>query len=90
MRWFSCERVPQAPSLLEQQQTCITVFGFAGEDTNLIVNEFERCGAVVRRMPVMSCNWIHLQFDSRLSAQRVRICGCGCGCGCGCCGCLPV
>ena len=51
---------------------CVTVFGFTPHDLNLLVGELERCGTLVKRQPVANTNWMHVQFDGRMAAQRVR------------------
>eukprot|EP00730_Choanoeca_flexa_P003433 TRINITY_DN11411_c0_g1_i2.p1 TRINITY_DN11411_c0_g1~~TRINITY_DN11411_c0_g1_i2.p1 ORF type:complete len:335 (+),score=46.27 TRINITY_DN11411_c0_g1_i2:33-1037(+) len=49
---------------------CVTVFGFAPHDLDLLVAELERCGTLIKRQPVASTNWMHVQFETRIGAQR--------------------
>ena len=54
------------------QLACVTIFGFGLADLDLVMTEFERCGRILRRETKTNCNWLHVQFDDQLSAQRVR------------------
>ncbi|EDQ85896.1 uncharacterized protein MONBRDRAFT_34068 [Monosiga brevicollis MX1] len=52
------------------QLACVTIFGFGLADLDLVMTEFERCGRILRRETKTNCNWLHVQFDDQLSAQR--------------------
>lgn len=49
----------------------VTVFGFAGDETNAVMREFEKCGAILRHVPGPGgANWIHIQFQNKHDAQK--------------------
>ncbi|EGD79662.1 hypothetical protein PTSG_10512 [Salpingoeca rosetta] len=49
--------------------TCVTVFGFTPEHAGHVLSELGSCGTIVRKQHGAG-NWIHIQFSSRIEAQR--------------------
>lgn len=51
----------------------VTVFGFGAEETNAVMREFEKCGTILRHVPGPGgANWIHIQFQDKLDAQKAH------------------
>ncbi|WOL02058.1 hypothetical protein Cni_G10777 [Canna indica] len=61
--------VPVAGGLDEEQW--ITVYGFSAGDTNLVLQEFEKCGVILKHIiGPRSANWVHILYQSRYDAQK--------------------
>ncbi|KAK8935527.1 hypothetical protein KSP39_PZI013111 [Platanthera zijinensis] len=53
------------------EEEWVTVYGFAPGDTNLVLREFEKCGAVLKHIPGPGdANWMHILYQNRYDAQR--------------------
>ncbi|CAA7410092.1 unnamed protein product [Spirodela intermedia] len=49
----------------------VTVYGFPPCDTNLILREFEKCGAILRHVPGPGdANWMHILYQNQYDAQK--------------------
>ncbi|WOL20535.1 nuclear pore complex protein [Canna indica] len=49
----------------------LTVFGFAPGDTNLVLREFEKCGAILKYVPgPRDGNWIHILYQNPYDVQK--------------------
>ncbi|KAI3716336.1 hypothetical protein L6452_23603 [Arctium lappa] len=53
------------------EEEWVTVYGFSPSDTNVILQEFERCGVILRHVPgPKDANWIHILYQSRADAEK--------------------
>jgi nuclear pore complex protein Nup53 len=51
-------------------ETWITVFGFPPSATSYILQEFANYGQIVNHVPSTQGNWLHIQYQSKLQAQK--------------------
>ncbi|XP_024529811.1 nuclear pore complex protein NUP35-like [Selaginella moellendorffii] len=65
------QRSAALPDAGEEGDEWVTIYGFPGEDTNLVLREFEKCGPIIKQVagPATS-NWLHIQYQSRQDAQK--------------------
>ncbi|XP_068637433.1 nuclear pore complex protein NUP35 [Aristolochia californica] len=55
------------------EETWVTVYGFSPGDTNLVLREFEKCGAILRHVPgPREANWMHILYQNRFDAQKAQ------------------
>ncbi|XP_008791646.2 nuclear pore complex protein NUP35 [Phoenix dactylifera] len=53
------------------EEEWVTVYGFSPGDTNLVLREFEKCGAILKHIPgPRVANWMHILYQSRYDAQK--------------------
>ncbi|KAK9054716.1 hypothetical protein SSX86_025795 [Deinandra increscens subsp. villosa] len=53
------------------EEEWVTVYGFSPADTNLVLQEFEKCGVVLKHVPgPRDSNWMHILYESRFDAQK--------------------
>lgn len=53
------------------EEEWVTVYGFSPSDTNVILQEFEKCGVILRHVPgPRDANWIHILYQSRAYADK--------------------
>lgn len=53
------------------EEEWVTIYGFSPADTNLVLREFEKCGAILKHVPgPRDSNWMHILYQSRFDAQR--------------------
>jgi hypothetical protein len=48
----------------------ITIFGFPPSSATYVLQEFSVCGQIVRHVVCAQGNWMHIQFQTRLQAQK--------------------
>ncbi|KAK1312492.1 hypothetical protein QJS10_CPA07g00844 [Acorus calamus] len=59
-----------APGGLDEEEW-VTVYGFSPGDTNLVLREFEKCGAILKHVPgPRDANWMHILYQNRYDAQK--------------------
>jgi hypothetical protein len=51
-------------------ETWITVFGFPPSATSYILQEFANYGQIINHVPSTQGNWLHIQYQSKLQAQK--------------------
>ncbi|KAK9677064.1 hypothetical protein RND81_11G119700 [Saponaria officinalis] len=53
------------------EEEWVTVYGFSPADTNYVLREFEKCGAIVKHVPgPRNANWMYILYQNRAGAQR--------------------
>ncbi|KAL4194155.1 hypothetical protein AMTRI_Chr05g57890 [Amborella trichopoda] len=53
------------------EEEWVTVFGFSPGDTNLVLQEFEKCGIILKHVPgPRDANWMHILYQNRFDAQK--------------------
>ncbi|CAL9119528.1 unnamed protein product [Musa textilis] len=61
--------LPLAGALDEEQW--VTVYGFSIGDTNLVLQEFEKFGVILKHaVGPRDANWVHILYQSRYDAQK--------------------
>lgn len=51
-------------------ETWITVFGFPQSATSFVLQEFSVYGQIIRHIPNPQGNWLHIQYQTKLQAQK--------------------
>lgn len=51
-------------------ETWITVFGFPQSATSFVLQEFSVYGQIIRNIPNPQGNWLHIQYQTKLQAQK--------------------
>lgn len=51
-------------------ETWITVFGFPQSATSYVLQEFSVYGQIIRHIPNPQGNWLHIQYQTKLQAQK--------------------
>lgn len=51
-------------------ETWITVFGFPTSATSYVLQEFSNYGQIIRHFPSNQGNWLHIQYQTKLQAQK--------------------
>ncbi|XP_059643686.1 nuclear pore complex protein NUP35-like [Cornus florida] len=53
------------------EEEWVTVYGFSPGDTNLVLQEFEKCGVILKHVPgLRDANWMHILFQNRYDAHK--------------------
>src|SRR5690606_16146101 len=50
--------------------TWITIFGFPSASASFVLQEFSACGQIVKHVICAQSNWMHIQYQTRLQAQK--------------------
>jgi nuclear pore complex protein Nup53 len=54
----------------KMDETWITVFGFPTSATSYVLQEFSNYGQILRHFPSNQGNWLHIQYQTKLQAQK--------------------
>ncbi|DBA67582.1 hypothetical protein WJX79_007487 [Trebouxia sp. C0005] len=65
----------QALVLDAGKENVVTVFGFPNNEAtgNLVLQEFGKCGDILRYHSEKQCNWMHIQYGTKYEAQRALL-----------------
>jgi hypothetical protein len=58
------------PTQNQPNDTWITVFGFPPSSTSFVLQEFATYGQILRHVICSQGNWMHIQYQTRLQAQK--------------------
>ncbi|CAN0878184.1 Nuclear pore complex protein NUP35 [Linum grandiflorum] len=61
----------QFPTASLDEEEWVTVYGFPPNETNSVLREFEKCGAILKHVPGPgNANWMHILYQNRSDARK--------------------